>query len=332
LLHGSELLTDLLSAALIYVNFALLLRSCLGPDKTDESETATRLGLSGTDLALFFLSGVSVMVRPGNLIVVPATIALWAANALRRRRKRLLAFPVLILAFALPFVPQVVNNYAISGKLKPLIVHDIFQDVSGFGIRYIKYATGSDPKRPWLLVHKNPFLDTSLPVAEQSPKYFRRHHRRDYLLTCATHGLCLFDQDTPYTYLTEARPWYRWPSSLLSFAFLGVALYGIALAIRRARRRGLWDRHTFASMAALLLSGSYVAIYLPLPVEARYGIPLFLLLVLFFVTSLVWVRRLLARGRYLPVGAFTVWLIVFLGCCVWVSAWIDRFEEIVQLN
>jgi hypothetical protein len=329
LLHSSELLTDLLSAALIYVNFALLLRSCLGPEKAEETELASKLGLSWTGLGLFFLSGVSVMVRPANLILAPATVALWAASALRRSRKRLLAFPVLILAFALPFVPQVVNNYAISGKLKPLIVDDFFQDVSACGIRDIKYATGN-AQRPWLLIHKNPFLDTSLPLAELSAKSFRRHHRWDYLLTCATHGLCLFDQDTPYTYLTEPHPWYRWPSSLLSFTFLGVALYGIALALRRAWRRGLWDRQSFASMAALLLSGSYVAIYLPLPVEARYGIPLFFLLAPLFVTGLVRVRQFLRGGRYLPVGAFALWLIVFLGCCAWVSAWIDRFEEIVH--
>jgi hypothetical protein len=142
------------------------------------------------------------------------------------------------------------------------------------------------------------------------------------------HGLCLFDQDTPYTYLTDPSPWYRWPSSLLGFAFLGVVLYGIAFAVRRACRRGPGDRQTFASIAALLLSASYAAIYFPIHVEARYGIPLHLLLVLFFVTGLVRLRKLVAQGRYVPVGAFAVWLVVFVSLCAWLSAWLEGFSDL----
>ena len=109
-------------------------------------------------------------------------------------------------------------------------------------------------------------------------------------------------------------------------------MYGIALAVQRALRRGLWDRQTFASMAALLLSVSYAAIYLPSSIEARYGVPLFLLLVLFFITGLVRLRKLLAQGRYVPVGSFAAWFIAFLSLCAWLSAWLDGFSEIQHVG
>jgi hypothetical protein len=69
-----------------------------------------------------------------------------------------------------------------------------------------------------------------------------------------------------------------------------------------------------------------------LPVEARYGIPLFLLLAPLFVTGLVRVRQFLVHGWYVPVGGFALWLIVFLGCCAWFSAWMDTFQEILHVG
>jgi hypothetical protein len=81
-------------------------------------------------------------------------------------------------------------------------------------------------------------------------------------------------------------------------------------------------------MAAILLSASYVAIYLPMPIEARYGTPLFLLLVLFFIGGMVEVRRLVAEARYIPIGLFTVWFVAFMTGCAWLSAWLDRYSVI----
>jgi hypothetical protein len=329
LVHCSDLLTDFLSAALIYLNFSLLLRSCIAPEKDKEGGP---VGLWGTTGLLFFLLGFSVMLRPANLILAPATFALWSVTAYRRSGKHLLALPVLALIFAIPFIPQVANNYAISGKLRPLVIQDIYQGTSPWGIRYITAAASSDGVSPWLFIHRNPYVNSSLPDEELAPQRFRRQHPRSYLLTCAAHALFLFNQDTPFTYLKASTSWYRWPSSFFSFAFLGLALYGICVAARRAWRRGLSDRLSFAVMVALILSGSYVAIYLPMPIETRYAIPLYLLLALFVVMGLARLGKLFALGCYVQVGIFAVWLVAFLACCISLSSWLDRFAEIVRIG
>jgi hypothetical protein len=268
------------------------------------------------------------MVRPSNLAPALAMFLIWLGGTLLHERRRLLLLPLVLGAFAAPFVPQAVNNYRINGRINPLVIHDVFAETRMVGMRYIKQATVHSPEHDAHLLHANPFLPPDL----HRPGQFLRKKPLGYLATCLLHGLFLFDQDSPFTYVVKLRTWYRWPSSALSFAFLGLSLHGAGVVVRRALRRRRLDRLTFAAAAALVLSGSYLAVHLPSHVEARYGTPLYLLLGLFVALAVRRLAVLVRHARYVRLGAAATWIIamVVLGCGL--SAWLDGYALVRVLG
>jgi hypothetical protein len=309
LIRAAEFLTDSLSASLVLLALGCLLRGAY-PRRSASPWWAA--------LACLVL-GFAVMVRPANALLAPALLLVWFFASPGPWLGRLALAPVLLLAFALPFVPQVVNNKRVGGSYHPLILHSVHQDVQSVGLRYIKYVTMADPARTALWVHKNPLFDEATPV----PQDFMRRRPLAYAATCLMHGFFLFDQDAPFTYATKARPWYRWPSAAGSFAFLGLAVFGAASAARRAwarPRRGL----RFAVLAALALAAAQILVLLPGQVECRFAAGVFAALGLFVAYALYHLWRLSRQGAgraALALGG----LLAFVAACCWASSLLDPY-------
>ncbi len=265
LIRTTELLSDLLSAVLL----ALALFVSL-----ERPRTTRRAFLA------FLALGLAIAVRPANLAVLPALAILWVIRGrLYGDRMRQLLLPAAA-ALALSLAPQLFSNVRAYDSWNPLLVERLYANQMNWGMGILKYGTivadGVEPR----LVYRNPFL----PPDVSSPREFLARWPGDYLKTLALHGFGLVDQDHAFTYIQTARPWYRWPLSLLNYAFLFLALFGLAAGF--LERPEAAPRLYFAG--AYVVSLAYVAIYLPVAVENRFSTPLYLVLAPAVVSGVDW--------------------------------------------
>jgi hypothetical protein len=325
LIRTSELLADSLSISLCYLTFALLLRTCARPG-TGAARTEglpARYVPGRGAVPVLFLAGFCVMLRPVNLAVVPAFLLLWLLGPAVPWRHRLAALPLLALAFALPFIPQAVNNYRLCGRIKPLLVSDIYHQSQIAGMLSIKRA-GFDHPHYLLLIHNNPLLESGI----SRPEEFRHEFPIRYGLTCALHIFSFFDQDNPFTYIRRSRSWYRWPSSVLSFLFLGLCGYGARLALRRARQPGRASGPCFVWFAIVIVVGCQLLAYMPAHVEARYAASVYLFLSPLLVLALFRIRLLFRCRKYRCLATLGGSLGLFVAGCCGLSAWLDTFSQV----
>ena len=297
LIRTTEFLSDLLSAVLL----ALSLLVSLEPSRPRRRAILAFLAL-----------GLSVAVRPANLAVLPALAILWVIRGrLYGERIRQVVLPAAA-ALALALAPQLVSNVRAYGAWNPLLVDRLYADQAGWGTAILKYGTvvldGVEPQ----LVYRNPFL----PPGVSRPLEFLERRPGGYLKTLALHGFALVDQDHGFTYIQRARPWYRWPLSLLNYAFLFLALFGLAAGFLERREPGPRLYYT----GAFLVSAAYVSIYLPVAVESRFSTPLYLVLAPAVVSGLDW----LSRRRSGTVLAVAIAGGGFIAICVQLSLWLSR--------
>ncbi len=197
-----------------------------------------------------------------------------------------------MLAVALALLPQVYGNARAWGEWSPLPVGGLYREQVRWGTGILKYATLVVPGQEPTLVYRNPLR----PEGVAGPREFLRQRPLAYLRTLAAHGFAMLDQDLPFTYVVDPRPTYRWPLSLSNYAFLYLAGLGLAVLLLRERRTpaGLY------AAGAALLGLACVAVYLPVAVENRFSLPLYVLL----PPAAVYGRRLAGRragpGRSSP--------------------------------
>jgi hypothetical protein len=133
----------------------------------------------------------------------------------------------------------------------------------------------------------------------------------------------MLDHDLPFTYVTDLSPWYRWPLFLVNFLLLALAAAGLALGIARWARRRRLDEAGFVVASTAAVGAAYAALYLPVEVESRFGLPLQALATPLIVAGLAAVAgpgRLRARARMLVLAA----LPLALGAAMLLSRWIQR--------
>src|SRR5260370_1530765 len=97
-------------------------------------------------------------------------------------------------------------------------------------------------------------------------------------------------------------------------------MYGPVIAIRRFARKRRVDKETFATLAMLIMSLSYLAAYAPCDPENRFGLPLFLLWSPFFVIGLFRLRLLLTCRCYQAATRVALSVIVIVVCFIWLSS------------
>ncbi len=142
-------------------------------------------------------------------------------------------------------------------------------------------------------------------------------------MTCLLHAFALFDQDLPFAFIADLHPWYRWPSSILSFAFLGICLFGVLCALQAYRQQRRLEPPTFLALSALIMTACYLVLMLPTETEARYALPLYVLLSPLGVLGLLRVRQTLLARRYWLASGLMASFGFFLAACVCLSTWIE---------
>src|SRR5262249_7886704 len=143
----TEPLSDLLSAALVLL---ALVYSWRLPAGEAPSSTADAF-------RSFLCAGASVAVRPANLVVVAALLAVWIVRGWRWRDVDGKTGAAALAGLIPPFVPQMILNHATRGSWSPLIPGALYRDQASWGMGALKYATLVIPDRSPFLVYSNPF-------------------------------------------------------------------------------------------------------------------------------------------------------------------------------
>lgn len=322
LIHAGQMLTDVLSATLVYLAVVLSLPD--GPPQAGEGPGRARRTILPGMLAMLF-GGLAVVVRPANLALLPVLVGAWLVRTARGREIPWRAWPVLLAMLALPFVPQMVFNVRAYGVPHPLLTTDLYAANTAIGMRTAKYATISITGIPARLYYTNPFG----PTESLTLFGFLRENPLGFVATMALHAFALIDQDFPFTYITDLTPWYRWPLAVPNYLYVLGGIVGLLVGLRRPPGAGAAHRararFTFGLLAAA--AGMMLAIYLPSAVECRFALPLYPLLAAPFVLAVERTGALVssrAAGRPARLGLVLVGATAWVGVMAATSLWLDR--------
>jgi hypothetical protein len=324
LIHANQCLTDFLAALVLYLAFALSL-----PDNRTGFPVPIRPqpAVAWKAFAAAACGAFAAVVRPGSASAVPALALVWGARAwifgdLPRR-----TIPVFVIGALLPFVPQVVNNYRQFGEVTPLIVGGLYASHLLTGMWCLKYGTTVIPNETAQLIYENPFHSRDI----ATPLEFFQRHPLGYLATLGLHLFGMLDQDFPFPYIVNLDPWYRWPSSMLNYAFFFAAAVGIGLCGRRLLRDRTIDAGQFACLTALVMSASSIAVYLPSCPEIRYALALYFLFTPFVaccvLTTGTWAREENWRVLFALALAGVLLAGVWARLSVWMQAQAPRLRD-----
>jgi hypothetical protein len=307
LARTTETLSDLLSAVLVYLG-VLLSFPIERPPGQARTNVARRAAAS------LFCVAFATMVRPSNLAVLLAVSILWLLRQAMWRELRFAALPLLLAALLLPFAPQLYANYRAFGRVQPLLVQSLYRDQTHWGMSGLKYGAALWPGGGPQLLYGNPLYRS-----EPDPSAFLRERPLAYAATLGLHLFAMFDHDFVLTYPIVPGPWYRWPLSVVNYAFLFLCLAGIVLFVRR--HPSPREPEGFAGFGLLFASAASVSVYLPTLVESRFSAPAELLLTPFFVLAVAQIRAVAARGDRRLLIAVAVAGALFVGSCARLSAW-----------
>jgi hypothetical protein len=307
LARGSELLTDLPAAILLW----LALLPLISPrDGRDELRRAA---------ASVLAASASTAVRPSNVIFVALLAAIWLFRARTIPSRRPLLAAAIALAALLPLAPQIALNRRYAGTLDPFPMSDHYRGQIAWGMRYLKYGTWVEDGRSPYRVYRNPFFDPAWKV----PGVFFRESPAGFVATLGLHAFAFTDQDTLFTYATRWRPWYRWPVWIVSELGLLVAGVGAFCAVAGRgpcrddaglREAGVW---------AAVFCGVIGLFYLPTLVESRFATPLFLFGAPLTVIGLTHLTSAQFRGSRRRVVRAAVAAAAVLMLAASLSAWIE---------
>jgi hypothetical protein len=183
-------------------------------------------------------------------------------------------------------------------------------------MRALKYGTLVVAGRPPFLLYSNPLYRGA-----SGPAEFALHDPLAYAGTLFLHGFAMVDRDLPFTYVTNLEPWYRVPLALANLLLLALAIAGLAASVLRIARRRELDDRGFVALSIALVGAAYLAVYLPVAVEARFGLALQALapaLVVELLASLSGPRKAASRGATVAFATLAV------AAGVGLSAWIAR--------
>jgi hypothetical protein len=260
----------------------------------------------------FLCAGTSAALRPASIVLLPALALVWILRAHRygeRPLPTLAAYLAAALGAVLPLAPEVASNARAYDRWTPLVVEGLYRDQAAWGTGMLKYGTSLVSDRPPQIVYENPFVPGGAAPAELA-----RTRPLAYAKTLGAHLFGMLDQDFPYTYVENLRPPARWPLSIAAYAFLFCGLAGMGLGL--ARVSAPWDSTLYFG-AALLSAGALVAIYLPVAVESRFSVPLYLLLTPAAVHAVLW----LSQRRSGTIVAAAIAGGGFVAACVQLSRW-----------
>jgi len=324
LIHAIQMLTDVLSAILVYLVAALSVPTEPAGAAADPRSRRRVLLLAMLALAL---GGLAVIVRPANLILLPVLLLAWLYRTARRRDLPWRSWPVLLAMLALPFVPQMVLNQRAYGEPRPLLMADLYASNTVVGVQVAKYGTMSIAGIPSRLYYNNPFR----PAEGLSIGQFLLHDPVRFAGTLAIHAFALFDHDFPFLYVNDVDPWYRWPLAIPNYLFLLGGVVGLLLGLRWPLGADAAERERARFSMALLgaTTGALVAIYLPSAVESRFSLSMYPLLAAPCVLA-VGALGTAARRRPAVLVPVSIAAALWVGGSIWASTWIQEQAPLLQ--
>ena len=243
--------------------------------------------------------GGSIMVRPANVCMVPVwfgavVAALWHSRfTLPKRAFSLVMAAVLTTA---PMVPQWINKVRYYGKSTPLVANDFSRAGVWLGIRIIKYSTAHIPGVDPQVMYANPLLGTEALSIEKPFAWYTSHPGKG-LATLGLHVFDLLDQDQPFPYTTTLLPPYYPYAALANWLMVSLGVAGLVMAGKRIRRCKRDSALLYALAVATLICQLGIQTFFS--VEARYGIPLLMILYVFAA----WLARFELPALNRPVRA-----------------------------
>jgi hypothetical protein len=324
LMHSIQMLTDVLSATLVYLAAVLSIPTETEAEARSAAERGDGRSWRPTLLGMLVMAvgGLAVMVRPPNLLLIPVLLLAWLMRTVRYRQVPWRAWPALLAMLVLPFAPQTVSNYRAYGVPHPFIVLDQFESNSSRAMRLAKYATVSIPGIPARLFYYNPFG----PAQNTPPFELLRDEPLRFGAIVAVRTFAYFDQDFPFTYISDLTPWYRWPLAIPNYLYLLAGFAGLCLGLRRPSGGTGAERSRFRRTLTMLGVAIVTiwAMYMPTNVENRYSLPIYPLLA---APCLIAVMRLRAatRGRPALLTLLAIGAAVWVGALAAMSFWLDRY-------
>lgn len=330
LIYLREVLTEAPSIGLIVVMVTLLYVS---------ARTASGRVWFWSVMAGSLACGYLVMIRPGNLFMIPVwVVGQLLARDLRRRnglpRPLGLTLSVLVLAAGVgfPMLLQVRNNYVYFGRATPLPVFDLGTGQQELGIRWLKMATLIPPSPAPQVRYYNPF-SANIPGAHEPLRWYAANPGRG-ALTLAIHAFSLLDMDIPLPYTSNPLVWYRWPWGVFNHLFVAMAVAGAWFGWRRSRHAAagfdLLPRYALLVLAVYV--AGYCAIYIPVCSEVRFGFPLMLLVMPLALLGWAGLRGTTGRRLGAIAAAAAMYTIAALALSQWVRAQAPLLADLQKLR
>jgi hypothetical protein len=314
LIYTTEVLTDLLSAVLMFlaVVFAVQTRHL-----NQNGEGSPSIWKSAFLSCL--TAGVATMVRPADIQIFGDLAIIWLIRGVVFKDVSWRVVLALILGVVIPFIPETVSNYRAYEKINPLFVYPLYNDSLSYGLTYLKNGGVVIPGETRGVQYKNPLV----PANVSSPLEFLQKAPVGFLMTAGIHVFAMFDYDFAFPFVFDEHPWYRWPISFLNYAFLFVAVGGMLIWIRQWLKKRQLDPHSLVYAGFLMGAVFYIPLYVLPAVESRHSLPEYFLFAPFFVFGLEQVRKLWIGRRWKPLGFFGIGLSIFLAVSALLSTWIQ---------
>jgi hypothetical protein len=284
------------------------------------------------------LAGLAVMVRPANLFLPAAWIAGQAFLVLSRRigprpgeaTRRAAVFVLMLVAVAVPSVPQFYNNIVFANAMTPLVAFDLGSLQVNVGITKLKYATARPPVKALEIYYVNPFADAAngIRIDPAHPLRWYRENPIAGFKTVLLHAFALLDQDLIFPFIVDLSPSYRIPLAVLNHVGIGLALWALWLWIRSGRRVGRDGPLLRISLPLVMIYIlGVVVIYGTACVEARFGLPLILLAAPLALAAIRHFQRLTTRRLVLPGATIAVYTVLAIATSGWMRSQSPAISE-----
>jgi 4-amino-4-deoxy-L-arabinose transferase-like glycosyltransferase len=264
--------------------------------------------------------GALVMVRPGNVFLLPmggliVGLALW-----RRQWVALVALVCLLI----PWWPQWQNNRVFHGRSTPLVASELGPLMRMMGVMFLKYTTSIAPGTDPRVKYENPFL-VDIEAGVSDPLAWYIAHPSEGLKTWGSHVFNLLDQDLPLPYVEDLAPWYSPYVVAANWAMVALGLGTLAAAWRKRSAATAAERWAVLLVGALILG--HLGVHSLSSVESRYGVAMLVPLYGSGTVGLVSLCRDGRRSERILAGAL---LLLAAGGGLTLSTWMRRQAPAIQ--
>jgi hypothetical protein len=310
LASGAATMSDGLSAMMITLAVALCLPVPAAPRWR-----------SATCAASLFVAGYAAIIRPSNAFLIPLLLALWIGRATWSRDVNWHVLLIAAVCSVLPILPQPIANYQLRGQFIEPRQQGLYAEQLAWGTQYLKYVTLAvePPEIPEKRVSPRAIYQNPSQPSQPAWLTFVREQPAWALSVVALHLFALADQDFLFTYVRDISPWYRWPLSTVNYVLLVLAAVGGPLLLADA-----WKcrRLMLAVTAPMVVLLAYMSVYALTAVEARFGLPIFLLLAPAMARGMLALPDLARRWRVgVPLAIAAIAAVLVCGS---VSAWMQE--------